>query len=83
MVKGDLAEIGGHVLNFPVVTLLRNHQLREKVDSGVTNGPLEGVEDVHLHLGEHAGIVQAAAHVVEFVDLRNTVLLVTILRSDQ
>lgn len=49
----------------------------------MTNGPLKGVENVHLHLSEHAGVVESAAHVVQFVDLRNTVLLVAILGSDE
>lgn len=83
MVESNLAEVGGHVLNFPVVTLLRNHELRKEVNSGVADRPLESVEDVHLHLGEHAGIVQAAAHVVELVDLGDAVLFVTILGGDQ
>jgi hypothetical protein len=49
----------------------------------VANDPFERAEDVHLHLGEHASIVESAAHVVEFVNLGNAVLLITILSSNQ
>lgn len=83
VVQGNLAKVGSHVLHLLVVLLLGNHELGEEVDSGVANGPFQGVEDVHLHLGEHAGIVQAAAHVVEFVNLRHTVLLVAVLGRDE
>lgn len=83
MVQGNLAQVGGHVLHLFVVLLFGNHELGEEVDSGVANGPLESVQDVHLHLRKHAGIVQAAAHVVELMNLRNPVLLVTILGCDE
>ena len=49
----------------------------------MANVPFERVEDVHLHLREHAGVVQATAHVVELVDLRHAVLLVTVLGGNE
>lgn len=83
VVQGDLADVGSHVLYFPRVPLLGNDDLGEEVDGWVTNIPLERVEDVHLHLREHACVVKATAHVVELIDLRYPVLLVPILSSDQ
>jgi hypothetical protein len=38
---------------------------------------------VHLYLGEHASVVQTAASVVELIELGNSVLLVTVLSSNQ
>lgn len=83
VVESNLAKVGSHMFDFCIVTLLGSHELGEEVDGGVANGPLEGVEDVHLHLGEHAGIVETATHVVELVDLGNTVLLVAVLGGDE
>lgn len=83
VVERDLADVGSHVLNLLVVPLLRDNELGEEVDGRVTNGPIESVENMHLHLGEHASIIKSTAHVVELVDLGNTVLLVAILGSDQ
>lgn len=83
VVEGDLAEVGGHVPDLTVVLLVSPDDGLEEVDSGVADVPLQRVEDVHLHLGEHASVVQTTAHVVELVDLGDPVLLVTILGSDQ
>lgn len=83
MVKGDLADVGGHVSNLPVVLFVCPNDGLEEVDGGMAYVPLESVEDVHLHLGEHARIVQTTAHVIQLVNLRNTVLLVSILGSNQ
>lgn len=57
VVESNLAQVRGHVLNLSVISLLGRHELLEKVDGGVANRPLECVENVHLHLGEHAGII--------------------------
>lgn len=83
VVHGNLAEVGRHVLNLLVISLLRHHELSKEVDGGVADGPVESVENVHLHLGEHSGVVESAAHVVKFVNLRDSILLVTILGSDE
>lgn len=83
VVEGDLTNVSGHVSNFAVVLLVGPNDGLEEVDRGVANVPLEGIEDVHLHLGEHAGIVQTTAHIVQLVDLGNTVLLVAVLGSNQ
>lgn len=83
VVEGNLAEVGRHVLDLDVVALLNDHELGEAVDSRMANSPLECIEDVHLHLGEHTRVIETTAHVVEFVDLGNTILLVTVLGGDE
>lgn len=65
------------------VLLLDNNQLGEQVDGRGTDGPVEGVEDMHLHLSEHAGVVEATAHVAKLVYLRHPVLLVPVLGGNQ
>lgn len=83
VVERDLAEVGGHVPDLTVVLLVGPDDGLEEVDGRVADVPLEGVEDVHLHLGEHACVVQTTAHIVELVDLGDTVLLVAVLGSNQ
>lgn len=83
VVQGDLANVGRHVLNLSAVTLLGHNQLGEEVDRRVANVPVQGVEDVHLHLGKHARIVESATHVVKLVDLRYSVLLVAVLGGNE
>lgn len=83
VVESNLADVGGHVPDLTVVLLIGPDDGLEEVNGRVTDVPLESVENVHLHLCEHACIVEAAAHIVQFVDLRNTVFLVTILGSNE
>ena len=83
VIESNLAEISSHVFNFLVILLLSNDELREKVDGRVADNPLQGVEHVHLHLSEHSSIVKTAAHVVELVNLRYSILLVSILGGDE
>lgn len=66
-----------------IIMFLDDHELRKEIDCRVTDGPFQRVEDVHFHLGEHAGIVKSAAHVVELVNLGNAVFLVTVLGRDK
>lgn len=83
VVKGDLADVGGHVPDLTVVLLVGPDDGLEEVDGGVADIPLKGVENVHLHLGEHACVVETTAHVVQLIDLGHPVLLVPVLGSDQ
>lgn len=57
VVESNLAEVGSHVLNLLVVSLVRHHELSKQVDSGVSYGPVEGVQNMHLHLSKHSSIV--------------------------
>lgn len=83
VIEGDLADVSCHVLDLDSIPLVCYNQLCEEVDSWVTDVPLEGVEHVHLHLSEHARVVETAAHVVQFVDLGDPVLLVTVLGGNE
>lgn len=83
VVQGDLTEVGSHMLNLSVVSLLGNDQLSKEVDGRVSDSPLKSVENVHLHLSEHSRVVQSTAHVVQFVDLGHAILLVTVLGSNK
>lgn len=83
MIEGNLLNVLSHVFHLEAILLISNDQLGEEVNGRVSDLPVEGVENVHLHLREHAGIVEAAAHVVELVDLRHPVLLVSVLGGNQ
>lgn len=83
VVEGDLADVGGHVPNLAVVLLVGPNNGLEKVHGRMADVPLQRIENVHFHLSEHACIVKAAAHVVQLVNLRNTVFFVPVLGSDQ
>lgn len=83
MVQGNLANVCRHVFDLPAIPFLGRNQLGEEVDGGVSNVPVQSVENVHFHLREHAGIVKSAAHVVELIDLGDSILLVSILGGDQ
>jgi hypothetical protein len=83
MEKSDLGDVQGHVLDFGIVWRLRQSNLEESVDSGVSNDPVEGLQNVPLHLREHFVIVKGAAHGLELSYSWYSVLLVTILGSDE
>lgn len=83
VVEGDLANVARHLLNLEVVGMVEGDELCEEVDGRVSDGPLERVKHVHLHLREHARVVEAAAHAVELLDLWHAVLLVAVLGGDE
>jgi len=83
MEKSDLGDVQGHMLDFGIVRRLGESNLEESVDSRVSNDPVEGLQNVPLHLSEHLVIVKGAAHGLQFSYSRYSVLLVAILGGDE
>ena len=83
VVEGDLAYVRREVFDLLVVLVVGDDELHEDVDGWAADGPVDRVEHVHLHLREHACVVQPAAHVVELADLRHPLLLVAVLGGDE
>lgn len=86
VVEGHLGNVAGQVLELGVGVArgaLEQGNLDPGVDGRVSHDPVEGVEDVPLHLGEHGGIVEATAHGGELADEGDLVLLVAVLGGNK
>lgn len=84
VVQGDLADVPCHVLQLDVLLgSVGKGELKEAIHGGVSNNPVEGVEYVPLHLGEHLFVVEHGAHALELSDQRHPVLAVTILGGNE
>jgi hypothetical protein len=81
--ESDLGDVKSHVLNLSIVGGLRQGDLEEGIYRGVTNDPVKSLQNVPLHLGEHFIVVQRAAHGLQLPNGRDTVLLVTVLGSNE
>ena len=55
--ESDLGDVESHVLNFSVVRSFREGNLKKRIDCGVTDDPVEGLQDAPFHLSELLVIV--------------------------
>lgn len=81
--EGNLEDVQCKMLYFRVVGSIDDGDLKKAVDSRVSNGPSQRLQNVPLHLDEHVVIVQRAAHRLQLLDCGNTVLLVSVLGGDE
>lgn len=83
MEQGDFRDVERQVLNLCIIRAIHDSHLQEVVDRGMTDGPAQSLQHMPLHLDEHVIVVKRAAHRLELLDGRNTILLVTILGSNE
>jgi hypothetical protein len=81
--ESDLGDVQSHVLNLSIVRSFREGDLEERIDGGVTDDPVEDLQNVPLHLSEHLIAVHLAAHGLQLPNGRDTVLLVTVLGGNE
>ena len=79
----DFQDIQRQVFNFRLVRGVHDGNLKKAVDSWVSDGPTQGLQDVPLHLNEHVIVIQRAAHRLQFPNGGHTILLVAILGSNK
>lgn len=79
----DFQDIQRQVFNFRLVRGVHDSNLKEAVDSWVSDGPTQGLQDVPLHLNEHVIVIQRAAHRLQLPNGGHTILLVAILGSNE
>ena len=83
MEQGNLCNIQGHVLDFGVVWSFCKSDLEKGVDGGVSNCPVQGLQNVPLHLGEHLIIVERTTHRLQFPNRRYPIFLVAVLSGNE
>lgn len=83
MEESNLGNVQGHVLNLSIVWSLQECDLEEGIYAGVANDPVESLQNVPLHLGEHFVVIEGAAHGLELSNSGHTVFLVTVLGSNE
>ena len=79
----DFQDVQRQVFNFRLVRGVHDGNLKKAVDSWVSDSPTQGLQDVPLHLNEHVIVIQRAAHRLQFPNGGHTILLVTILGSNE
>ncbi len=62
---------------------VQDSEVQEAGDRRVTDNPVQGLQNMPLHLGEHVVVVKRAAHGLELPNGGHTLLAVSVLRCDQ
>ena len=83
MKHSDLRDVRGHMLDFEIVLKAFECQLVKIVDCRMANDPLQSLEHVPLHLGEHFFIIKVAAHFFQLSDGGHILLPITVFCSNE
>lgn len=83
MEQGNLRNVECHVLDLSIIRRCGKGDLQEGIHGRVSNNPVQGLQYVPLHLGEHFVVVKRATHGLQLPDSWYPVFLIAILGSNE